>query len=338
MESEKETLFKQNYKFIDFKKPTDQSNNSGSGLNIESVKEFYQNLINSEKTFSNDKSQEERKPDLPLPSPAQPTFNIKIDSKELLKAAQNNDLSLVKAYSNSGSDLLVLDSYKWNALMISIASFNNQIVEHLLTKTEDLEVVKSLLSDKDLSGNTAESLAVKFLNQEALGLIHNFNKAYTEKQNESVENTDKEIIETEDFYCENCNKVFNSQDESHYEHITSIVHQLNQNEQDETRIKKMLANYHLRPNNKGYQLMLKSGWRESGLGLNEQGQVNPVRTQIKLDRYGIGIKKLSSSETPKDSSGNPISARSTKIFKLKSNKSGKDTTKSLKEILKKIQK
>ena len=38
-------------------------------------------------------------------------------------------------------------------------------------------------------------------------------------------------------------------------------------------------------------MLLKSGWNETGLGLNEQGRTQPIRAKQKLDRLGIGIRE-----------------------------------------------
>ncbi|CAM6087820.1 unnamed protein product [Calypogeia fissa] len=44
--------------------------------------------------------------------------------------------------------------------------------------------------------------------------------------------------------------------------------------------------------NIGFKLLKKSGWKEgSGLGISEQGRLNPLEPQFKSDRRGIGAKK-----------------------------------------------
>jgi hypothetical protein len=45
----------------------------------------------------------------------------------------------------------------------------------------------------------------------------------------------------------------------------------------------------LSESNIGFQLLKKSGWKEgTGLGATEQGRLDPVETQLKQDRRGIG--------------------------------------------------
>ena len=44
--------------------------------------------------------------------------------------------------------------------------------------------------------------------------------------------------------------------------------------------------------NKGYQMLQKLGWTEdSGLGIQEQGRMEPVKTVLKKDRKGLGRSK-----------------------------------------------
>ncbi|KAL2653453.1 hypothetical protein R1flu_021581 [Riccia fluitans] len=44
--------------------------------------------------------------------------------------------------------------------------------------------------------------------------------------------------------------------------------------------------------NIGFKLLKKSGWKEgSGLGASEQGRLNPVEAEQKLDRRGIGAER-----------------------------------------------
>ncbi|KAK8916479.1 hypothetical protein KSP39_PZI022851 [Platanthera zijinensis] len=44
--------------------------------------------------------------------------------------------------------------------------------------------------------------------------------------------------------------------------------------------------------NLGFQLLKRSGWKEgTGLGASEQGILEPVQTQIKKNKCGIGAEK-----------------------------------------------
>lgn len=44
--------------------------------------------------------------------------------------------------------------------------------------------------------------------------------------------------------------------------------------------------------NVGFQLLKKFGWKEgTGLGVSEQGRLEPVQTHIKKDKRGLGAEK-----------------------------------------------
>ena len=105
-----------------------------------------------------------------------------------------------------------------------------------------------------------------------------------------------EIVEH--FYCEKCRKLFDTNEQ---EHVKSIAHQLTEMELEPCSSKATTNNYYIRSSNKGYQLLLKSGWKESsGLGKEEQGELKPIKTTLKLDRLGLGVE--APSDTPKSKS------------------------------------
>ncbi|KAH9314792.1 hypothetical protein KI387_023419, partial [Taxus chinensis] len=56
--------------------------------------------------------------------------------------------------------------------------------------------------------------------------------------------------------------------------------------------------------NIGFQLLKKCGWKEgTGLGVAEQGRLDPIETHVKHDKRGIGAEKEPKkivNSTPKD--------------------------------------
>ncbi|PKI63955.1 hypothetical protein CRG98_015631 [Punica granatum] len=45
--------------------------------------------------------------------------------------------------------------------------------------------------------------------------------------------------------------------------------------------------------NKGFQLLKKHGWKEgTGLGIYEQGRLEPVETHMKNNKHGLGADKV----------------------------------------------
>lgn len=292
-----QSFFTLNYKFINFQKSKDTSDSKSE--NDESVQNFYQDLIRSKYTNAeNDKQTNTSKEKSEDSIPIIHTNLKKINSKEFLNACQNNDLKTVSIYLSSNGDIFYKDEFKWNCIMISIASFNFQILYYIVENIRDENIFKQLLNDQDLSGNTAESLAKKVKNIDAIEYLKQTREKFLTKNSKSeiIDLTEPEDNDS-DFFCESCNKIFKLKDISHKEHITSIVHLINENSSDIEKNNKILANYHLRGCNKGYQLMLKYGWNERGLGSKEQGRTAPIKARQKLDRYGIGIEKSTKTYT-----------------------------------------
>ncbi|XP_068334191.1 uncharacterized protein [Pyrus communis] len=54
--------------------------------------------------------------------------------------------------------------------------------------------------------------------------------------------------------------------------------------------------------NIGFQLLKKHGWKEgTGLGISEQGRLEPVKTYLKNNKRGLGAEKLKKALKPPDS-------------------------------------
>lgn len=71
-------------------------------------------------------------------------------------------------------------------------------------------------------------------------------------------------------------------------HEKSILHMFSTASEPESR------HVWINPSNNGYKLLERMGWKENlGLGVDEQGRKEPVKTMLKLDRSGVGSKKHS---------------------------------------------
>ena len=271
------------YKFINFIKETSHTN--GTVDDGDSIREFYVNVISEE---SNKKIDNLSPPTTttttilnvvkeikPVKKLEKTSDNIKKFEKEFLKASQNNDIKIVEMYIKEGFDINVLDSFKWSALMKAVASRNVHIVRLLLENRADVTL-------EDNSGNNAYKLAVRMKDEEIKNLI--INRAL------SNDDDDDDIEETEDKsleYCQICEtEYFKAKEKSH---VTSIVHLINENKGEK---RTNLVNYTLKNSNRGYQMLVKSGWNEvTGLGSNEQGRIYPIKATKKDDRYGFGLDK-----------------------------------------------
>lgn len=317
----KSSFDKSNYKFISFQKATNKSKQIVNEVEVKEssssieAQEFYLNLIKESSSDNNHKLIEKSQQSSPInvtTSDKKTKYSPKIkrisnlNKTGYLKAAQTNDLNYIKQYLDSNLILNEYDDYKWNVLMIAIASLNNDIVKYLLETQTNKPDFNDLINSKDMSGNDPESLAIRFNNKEAIKLIQNVKKMNVNSVNKNMTmNKPCEKI-SDNYYCDVCKKTC----DSYLDHIKSIPHQLNENETQQVSLK---TNYYLRPSNKGYQLLMKSGWNESsGLGSKEQGETRPIRTRVKLDRLGIGIPD-------DDKDAKSISTRSRKVFDLKRN-------------------
>jgi len=92
----------------------------------------------------------------------------------------------------------------------------------------------------------------------------------------------------ESYFCDICNIDVLVKDK--IEHTCSTSHQLNRNKGHQDDISKKF--YFIPKGNPGYQMLLRNGWNEKGLGKNEEGSLDPIQTRIKNDRLGIGVTPL----------------------------------------------
>ena len=118
------SLFKSKYKFIEFKKQTNNSNSPPTSSNQqENIKQFYQDLI----------SKNEPSPQTPINKPKKPTKReqvnkspIQTNKNEFLKAAQDDNLKLIKSYLDDAQfDLSVCDAIFAFEFFFSTSYVNN---------------------------------------------------------------------------------------------------------------------------------------------------------------------------------------------------------------------
>jgi hypothetical protein len=233
-------LFKSTYKFIDFKKESNFKTNHNNrddyddGTRSEEIKQFYQQLISTPTEATEATTSKE----IAIPKLKQ-TFNNNqlLNIKQFFLAAQNNELNKIRNHFKSANSthliLLESDSFKWNALMISIASFSNECVEYLLNYSLKCsnETTKKMLEMCDESGLDSEQIAIKIKNKKAIELIeYTKQKIDNNDLNKLQQNDEKEV-----YLCEpSKNKV------------SSIINILNETENNKDKKQKVLSNYHLR--------------------------------------------------------------------------------------------
>jgi len=86
------------------------------------------------------------------------------------------------------------------------------------------------------------------------------------------------------FFCEICQEHIHSVTQAN--HVNSTLHQFNKQHKEPSKV------YYLPESNVGYRLMKDTlGWQEDqGLGRENQGNKEPIKTRLKNDRLGLGMK------------------------------------------------
>lgn len=304
------SLFERSYKSIRFIKGKDSQEPS------ESIADFYRNLP-PEKNTPKPKQEVERKEKVKVKE-EEKTAKIKIsDNKHsLFKAIESHDIEYIKRYLSEGYDPFVEDEFKWNIIMMSVSSSANDILSYLLANISDKSRLLGLIEKRDQAGNSVTSLAKKFHNKQAIEIIEDFRLERSKEEQKPIEIVINETLDSKSSYqCQICKNVFNQSKE---DHLKSIVHQLNDPERASEVATSVSGSNHLKSDNKGYQMLIKSGWNEtSGLGMKEQGVRNPITGKVKLNRTGIGIKTKST---------NLSQSLSVKNIRLKKNNDGDNKT------------
>ncbi|KAH9503985.1 hypothetical protein Btru_067490 [Bulinus truncatus] len=187
----------------------------------------------------------------------------------LLKSAQDGNLNEVKNLLSQGLNINYKDFYGWTALMCAAKEGHSEMVNCLLENGADLKIVNS-------DGHSAAWLAENARHHSLAEKLLNFSPHEATSSLEHHEPTQ--------FYCQTCKSEFYAADETC--HVTSIVHLLN------TSRKHSKHFYTIPETNKGFQMLLKTGWeKDRGLGPRGDGCKYPVKTILKQDRAGIGVEE-----------------------------------------------
>ncbi|XP_047992359.1 G patch domain and ankyrin repeat-containing protein 1 homolog [Leguminivora glycinivorella] len=204
-----------------------------------------------------------------------------ISNKDLFIAVQNNDIdTTIEALDSSPDKINIMDDFGWSLLMIACQANSIDTVKELLKRGVDTTV-------RDKAGNSAQSLVIQNKNLTIADIL--ISHKHKREKEMKIKVQSKTKVKLKEFHCSLCNQVY--QDEQ--EHLSSTVHNINA-----SRGKKIPTNYAIPQTNKGYQIMLKTGWdRDSGLGPEGTGKKYPIKAVQKKDRKGLGnVKK----EEPKE--------------------------------------
>lgn len=229
-----------------------------------------------------------------------------VTTNMLLKAVEQKDLKYLQRYMTS-ENVNVSDDFGWTPLMSAAYCGHMEIVQFLLSLGANKRI-------RDRSGLTAAQLALKknYLNVVALlkkkpelssssssnQLSGNVSKTYdTSTLPRSVSarspvEHERDVFyffkeekthfsQNTAFYCEICKANF--QETTPQKHESSTLHIFNM------KPKQKLDMYGISRQNKGYRMLLNTGWdEEAGLGPSGKGIKYPIKTCLKMDRKGLG--------------------------------------------------
>ena len=164
------------------------------------------------------------------------------------------------------------DMFGWNAIMCASAEGHLGIVKLLLDSGCEYENVT------DTSGTTVFDICRSKKQWDVLNYLQS-----QERFSQQVVIEDEEEEEENDVKCDVCGGYYKPKERQ--KHDTSMMHLF------KDKSKETAVHYGIQQNNRGYQLMLRSGWNQSsGLGPTGQGRKNPIATVLKQDRAGLGTK------------------------------------------------
>lgn len=189
----------------------------------------------------------------------------------LMKHAEQNDCKKVMYDLNNDISLLnAVDQFGWSPLMVASCAGALEVVELLLRSGANTRL-------RDRSGATCISLARKRGHHHIIDAIKSFSPKILEQEVARPSASPKHQL------CTACN--IRVKESSSKSHLTSTVHQLNK------CMKGCRTYYSIPQSNRGYQMMLNSGWSGEGLGPSGTGTKYPPKTTLKRDRKGLGVSK-----------------------------------------------
>lgn len=207
-----------------------------------------------------------------------------LDRQTFFRAASNNDPDTIEKVFLVDRDCIYWsDSFGWTALMIAACEGAVLSFRKLLDRGANL-----LASDK--TGSTSESLA-KLKNHQ--GILHEI-KIFTQCQNNIIELSDDDIEfkMISSIHCFICK--MNFKEATLEEHTSSTLHLFNK----ESSINSNRKWFGIPSSCRGYKIMVKYGWdQQSPLGTLMQGKLYPIKTVLRKNKIGLGVKQTSAKIT-----------------------------------------
>jgi len=222
----------------------------------------------------------------------------------LLKAVEQKDLKFLQKYMTS-ENVNISDDFGWTPLMSAAYCGHLDIVQFLLSlgankkirdksgltaaqlalKKNYLNIVALLKKKSELSCNNNQSLAnvSRICNTNVLPIRSISIESSAEHDKDAFNFIEKktQFSQSIPFYCEICEATF--QETTPPKHENSTLHIFN------TKPKLKHTIYGISRQNKGYRMLLNTGWDEEvGLGPSGKGIKYPIKTCLKIDRKGLG--------------------------------------------------
>lgn len=178
--------------------------------------------------------------------------------------------------SKSKFDINEQDLFGWSLLMSAACAGAVNCLQILLRNGASPSL-------KDKKGLTPMDLARKKGRKEVMSILEEWSHGIVliELDDDETEPSQPAVP----IFCEACNQSFTNQNA----HLKSIAHLFSSGifHNPDGKI-----HYGIPESNRGYQLMLKTGWdQSSGLGPDGTGHKFPIKTVLKRDRQGVGNEK-----------------------------------------------
>lgn len=203
----------------------------------------------------------------------------------LMKAVENADFKLVERILNGDeNNVNCKDEFGWTPLMSACCSGNGLMVEFLLKYKPDLSLC-------DKRGNSCRDLAQAKGYQNITNILKQYIQSLNTPKTDQLKHSSEPLDARTEFYCSECKQSVENM--SFKAHISSTVHNFHVASK-----RKMPTLYGIPESNKGFQILVKSGWnKEEGLGPSGEGHKFPPKTILKQDRTGLGARKYKSKVT-----------------------------------------
>ncbi|KAG8298533.1 G patch domain and ankyrin repeat-containing protein 1 [Homalodisca vitripennis] len=268
------------------------------------VKQFYESTVGKEAFQTNQKKCTKGKP-LEKPKPSTKLIKTAFNVNSLMKAVEMGKTADVEEILEKNKESVnCCDQFGWTPIMSACCAGNERMVVLLLQWKPDLSVCdKRGQSCRDLASAKGYRHIVKILDQ----YVQDMHENTVAKQNP----TSSEQVPSNNttFYCKVCKQSI--EHTSMKKHLSSTIHNFHKASK-----RKMPTMYGIPESNKGFQILVKSGWnKEDGLGPSGEGHKYPPKTILKQDRTGLGAKRYQARVTHTLEDSGRKEVRQKKTFK-----------------------